>query len=349
MTVTIIGCDEQRNPYFRCILALDMADSAISITQPASSRGATDDCIANFCCFLQPVDTAAGGLSGFIVHFDGLRSAKLLALESRRLQTDYALITSHDTIPGLSHSALKGWKVSCQGIKNGQEQELSNLVCEVISCCGHESLFGIPHGDLRMFLEHPNVSCQIKLNITILFLNSTFEKLCMPQGVQNPSCTTSPPVVSVQKFLDQHAFSQEIQQMISSVSSVCYCSKPNSPLKSTEVSVVRQDTPEVSVSLQDTSDCSELIDQITKFESLQKVYYKESYDSGNSTLVGRCYGSPLVYHNTATNSIMGVHVGVTENGDYFAVTFHGILKLLQGLLSVVPYTYPNYMHSDIAY
>ena len=254
----------------RPVTPVVMADSAISITQPAASQGATDDCIANFCCFLQPVDTTAGGLSGFIVHFDGLQSAKLLALELKQqgLQTDYALITSHDTIPGLSHSALKGWKVSCQGIENGREQELSNLVCEVISCCGQESLFGIPHGDLRMFLEHPNVSCQIKLNITILFLNTTFAKLCMLQEVQNPGFTTSPPVVSVQKFLDQHAFSQEIQQMISSVSSVCYCSKPNSPVKSTEVSVVPQDTPEVSVGLQDTSDHSELIDQITKFESL---------------------------------------------------------------------------------
>ena len=90
---------------------------------------------------------------------EGRQSAKLFALdqgekkkaggkevhEKRKkigeLETEYALITSHDTIPGLSLSGLKVWMISCIEIENGHELALSDLVCSVISCCGSESLF----------------------------------------------------------------------------------------------------------------------------------------------------------------------------------------------------------------
>lgn len=326
------------------------------VSAPSSSqiRKAAVDYIAKpYCCLLQ--NAAAGGTathgSGFIVKLEGLQSAKLLVLDWKKrgkigeLETDYVLITSHDTIPGLSLSELNGWTVSCQAIESGNEQTLSDLVCGVISCCGHESFIGPGHSDARIFLAHPNVSCQVKLNITILFLNSTFEKLCMRQGVQESSACTvlNPPLVSVQKCLDQDVFSQEHQQIISAVSSdhawreqaehrhsihVYYCNGPRlSSLKVTEgLAVEQQDTTEHD---------GEISHDIAKFEKFQKLYYRESNSSLNPALVGRCYGSPVVYYNTDTNesSVIGVHAGETDQkGQYVAVTLHGILRLLQGVL-----------------
>ena len=146
-----------------------------SLTSNSSDDQETGaDRIANYCCFLRNFGTGTYG-SGFIVEFKGLKREKLLALdwEERRklkenpkkrrkrekrektgkLQTDYALITSHDTIPGLSPLDLKDWKFSCQGIKNGNEQTLVDLVCGVISCCGPESLFG-PDTSKRKYSAH---------------------------------------------------------------------------------------------------------------------------------------------------------------------------------------------------
>ena len=83
------------------------------------------------------------------------------------LQTDYALITSHDTIPGLSLAELKTerWTISCRGIQDGEEQTLSDLICGVISCCGPESLFAGHSDDAKVFLAHRgHVSCDIQLN-----------------------------------------------------------------------------------------------------------------------------------------------------------------------------------------
>ena len=322
--------------------------SPVSGTPPTSSQGigrGADDHISKYCCFLKSRTAEANG-SGFIVEFEGLQSGELLALtwEKREkpgeLQTNYALITSHDTIPGLSLSALEGWTVSCQGIENGNEQILSDLVCGVVSCCGPESLFSIRHGDTRMFLAHPNLSCQVELNITILFLNSTFERLS-GQGVQESTgdCAVFPPMVSVQKYLDLKVFSQEHNKIISDLSSVngretsdsrlthsvhvYYCNGPMSSQK-TAVSLSEH---------QDVSEHTGVISQdIRDFEKFQKVYYRES--SNTTALVGRCYGSPVVYHNTDTNefSVIGVHVGETDQtGEYVAVTLYGILQILRGL------------------
>jgi len=320
-----------------------MADSVtLSTCSQSTDQHVSVDRIANYCCFLQSVDTGAHG-SGFIVEFEGLRSVELFALNWKKrsrigeLQTNYALITSHDTIPGLSLSdcSKNRWTVSCQGIAKGDEQKLSELVCGVISCCGDESLFGIPHGDVSMFLAHPNVSCKIEFNVTILFLNSTFEKLRMLQE-ECSGCTVSPPVITVEKYLDQDAFAQRHKQVISATQHsvhVYYSNGPKSYLK-TAVSVhaEQQDT---------ASEHNEVLSRdIAKFEMFQKLHYRESSSSEpiNSPLIERCYGSPVVYHNPATDeqSIAGVHVGETEQkGEYYAVTFYGILQMLQGLLHLL--------------
>ena len=301
--------------------------------------------IAKYCCYLRGPESRHG--SGFIVEFEDLQIANLLALDAKtegeeKLQTNYALITSHNTIPG-SPKSLSKWEVSCQGINNGNELTLSDLVCRVISCCGSKSLFNIPHGDENVVPEHPNIIiCKVGLNITILFLNSTFGNLL--QG-----CTVLPPGISVKKYLDQEAFFQKYEKIFQgSVSSdrgkdqsesnstpsvgVYYCSEPRSSPKTAAVTIAvceQQDTPQ---------HYSELKRDITKFEKLQKLHYRESNSA--KPVLEKCYGSPVVYHNPDTNeeSIIGVHVGKTDQkgdqkGEYVAVTFHGMLQILKGILS----------------
>ena len=153
-----------------------MAESAARQNYKANCRRSTsddrraDDHITRvlwFCCFLQNCKTHG---RGFIVKLNGLWNAKLLALHWKnrekdgKLQTEYALVTSHDTIPGLSLAELKSerWTISCQGIQAGKEQTLSDLICGVISCCGPESLFAGHTDDAKVFLAHQgHVSCDI--------------------------------------------------------------------------------------------------------------------------------------------------------------------------------------------
>ena len=287
---------------------------------------------------MQNLTTEAYG-NGFIVEFQDLLNSKLLALDwerrnrKGRLQTNYALVTSHDTIPGLSHSDLNGWTVSCQGIEtlgHDHMNALTSLVCGVLSCCGPESLFA---GQCEEFHAHYDANCNIQLNISILFLNKFFEELL--QGVLRSGYTVYPPVISVQKCLDQDAYSQEYEQVISSEKelakfslmpfNVYYCDGVRSSPQTATVSVVEQ---------KHTTEHEEAIrHEIMKLERLQKLYYTEL---NSSTFDGNYNGSPVVYHNPVTNEcfIIGVQVGeIDQKGQYVAVTLHGILRLLQGLVT----------------
>ena len=291
---------------------------------------------------MQNLTTEAYG-NGFIVEFQDLLNSKLLALDwekrnrKGRLQTNYALVTSHDTIPGLSLSDLNGWTFSCQGIETpGHMNTLTSLVCGVISCCGPESLFAA-QCEANVFHAHYNASCNIQLNISILFLNKFFEELL--QGAVRSGYTVYPPVVSVQQCLDQDAYSWEYEQVISSEKelaefslmpfNVYYCDGVRSSPHTATVSVVEQ---------KHTTEHEEAIShEIMKLERLQKLCYTES---NRSTLDGKYNGSPVVYHNLITNEyfIIGVQVGeIDQKGHYVAVTFHGILRLLQGLLCLVTF------------
>ena len=237
---------------------------------------------------------------------------------------------------------MNGWTVSCPGIEtpknDGHRDTLSSLVCGIISCCGPESLFAGQY-EAEGFHTHYNASCSIQLNVSILFLNKFFEELL--EGVQMSGYSVYPPVVSVQKCLDQNAYSQEYEQVISSgkelgeielmpVNVYCCDGVRSSPQTAT-VSVLEQ---------KPTTEHEETINhEIMKHERLQKLYYTES---NSSTLDGKCHGSPVVYHNPVTNecSIIGVHVGETDQkGQYVGVTFHGILRLLQGFLCLVTACY----------
>ena len=302
---------------------------------PRVDRPACDN-IAKYCCFLQ--NPKAHGI-GFIVKLEDLPSCdrkwKKQGKKGERAETDYVLITSHNTLSG-SLSALKGWTVSWQGIADGHRQtkkSLSDLVCGVISCCGSESLFAIRHGDTKIFCAHPSASCQMRLNVAILFLNKKFEELLKAAQV-------FPPVVSVQEYL---AHPREYRQIISSQKDiepyhVCYYNGDGrSPqLLTAAISVIEQ---------QDTSVHEEgvLNKEIRKFENLQKLCYRLEPSSSmkptsrkkKKLALRKNYGSPVVYHNPITNerSIIGVHVGETDHkGEFFAVTLHGILRLIQGLL-----------------
>lgn len=305
----------------------------LRVDQPAC------DNIAKYCCFLQNLEFEAHGM-GFIVKLEDLPSCdrkwllivdwKKQGKKGERAETDYVLITSHNTLSG-SLSALKGWTVSWQGTASGHrqtEKALSDLVCGVISCCGSESLFGIEHGDKKIFCAHPSASCQMRLNVAILFLNKKFEELLKAAQV-------SPPVVSVQEYL---ARPREYRQIISSQKDIepyCVCyynGDGRSPqLLTAAISVIEQ---------QDRSVHEEgvLNKEIRKYEKLQKLCYSMRLEASSSmqpTSLRKYYGSPVVYHDPDTNecSIIGVHVGETEReGEFFAVTLHGILQLIQGLL-----------------
>ena len=279
------------------------------------------DRIANYCCFLQSVDAGTNG-SGFIAELKDLQSADLLALDWKKrgktgeLQTDYALVTSHDTIPGLSLSQLrlKRWTVSCQGIKNGCEQTLGDLVCGVISCCGPESLFAGHTADATVTVfrsHHGNAGCDIQLNIIILFLNRSFEELL--QG-----STVFPPVIPVSEYLDQNTYTLKHQLIINTGRNSCvsYCDGIQS-VETASFPVVEQ---------QRTSQHEQKL--TWEFERFQKLH--------SNTTMEICHGS-LVYLNPDTNepSMIGVYVGRTrQRGEQLVVTFHGILRLLQGLVAV---------------
>ena len=306
-----------------------------------TTKGRADGQITKYYCFLRNPEGTPHGC-GFIVEFRGVQRTKLLALdwEKRRkigkLQTDYALITSHDTIPGSSPSDLNGWKVSCEGIKNGNEHTLSNLICGVVSCCGPETLFAGHSPDANVFRSHRgNAGCDIQLNIAILFFNKLFEELL--QG-----STVSPPVIPVNVYLNQESYTQEYKQIINTGGEleVYYCDKIRS-VKSTAVSLAErqgtseQNTAAVLVEQQDASVHKQVLCQeITEFQKFQKLETK--------CRVELCHGSPVVYLNSDANefSVIGVYVGKTNRHKRqdIVVTFHGILRLLQGwLLNFLPY------------
>ena len=276
--------------------------------------------VTKYCCYLQSVNTVAHG-SGFIVELKDLKTANLLALNWKKrgkageLQTDYALVTSHDTIPGLSLSELNRWTVSCQSIKNGDKQILSDLVCGVISCCGPESLLAghTAETTVTVFRPHPTKpSCDIQLNITILFLNSTFAVLL--QG-----STVFPPLIPVNDYLDQNAYTQQHQLIINTGRNSCvsYCDGIRN-VETASFSVFEQ---------QRTLEHEQkLAREIIEFERFQKLE--------SNTTMEVCHGSP-VYINPDTNEslVIGVYIGrssASQKGEQLVVTFHGILRLLQG-------------------
>ena len=296
-------------------------------SRPKTTQGrAAREQITKYCCFLQNPEGTSHGC-GFIMKFKGVELFALDWKERRKireLETDYALITSHDTIPGLSPTDLNDWKVSCEGIGNGNEQTLNNLVCGVTSCCGPETLFAGHSSDAIVFRPHPgNVGCDIQLNITILFLTKHFEDLLQD----------SPPVLPVKVYLDQESYTQEYKQIINTGGEleVYYCDRFRS-IKSTAVSLAeRQGTSEqsaaaVSVEQQNTSVHERAVSkEIIEFERLQKLVLHSTTEIG--------HGCPVVYLNPVTNepSIIGVYVGKTkQRGQDIVVTFHGILRLLQG-------------------
>ena len=316
-----------------------------------ASASATADHIAKYCCFLQnPAAecTVACGC-GFIVKLEGLLRANLLALNWKKrgktgeLQTDYALITSHDMVPGLSLAKLKTerWMISCQGIQDGEEQTLSDLICGVISCCGPESLFAGHSDDAKVFLAHGgHVSCDIQLNITILFLNHEFEKKLL-RGVQESNDFPLSLTVSVEECLDQKAYTRKYEQIITggmggSIPFQLYCCDEIRNVNSKPILVVEQQgtseqsTTGVSIEQPNTSEHEQALSQeISDFEKLKKVKL-------NSLVETEYHGSPVVYINpdTKESSVIGMHVGDTDQkGRDVVITWHGILKMLQGLVN----------------
>ena len=280
------------------------------------------------------------------------------------LQTNYALVTCHSTFPGLSPdsphlppdseiSSLNGWTISCPAIENGDKQNLRSLVCGVISCCGPESLFSRVVGgetagkvlqEARALIPHPNDAqiCEIGLNITILFINKRFEEL-LRTAHSTHSLPHSPPVVPVQKYLDHNACITELDQIIheancekkqqsetssTQVLHVYYRNEAAGCPRTTAVSRIEYEhIPHVQPSTKHA-----LSHEMSMYEKFQKL----TYHAGSSAIgvLGKYFGSPLVYYNHSTKefTVIGVHTGFVQ-GRNVAVTFYGILHLLQGLSS----------------
>lgn len=293
------------------------------MTQFLQATQGRADPIVKYCCVLQTdLEGAVVNGDGFIVEFQGLQEAELLALNWRNrrktggLQTDYALITSHDTMPGLSPSALKDWTFSCQGIESGIKQQLSNFVCGVISCCGSETLFAGHSPDAKVFVaHHVNARCDIQLNIAILFFNKSFEEL-LQRSTGNVR-TLLPPVVPVETYLNQ---TLEYEQIITTRGELdVYCCDWQ---RVKTILAKQQDT-----SGQNTA--SVLNKEIVEFERLQKLE--------TCSTMQIAHGSPVVYLKPDCDEpaiLIGVYVGKTKRKeqDGFVVTFRGILQLLQGWL-----------------
>ena len=289
--------------------------------------------VPKYCCYLQSLHTGAHG-SGFVVELKDLQRANLLALNWKKrgktgeLQTDYALITSHDTIPGLSLTDLEKnrWTVSCQGIKNGNEQILSDLICGVISCCGPESLLAGHTSDatVTVFRPHPgNPSCDIQLNITILFLNKLFEVLLQES-------TVSPPVIPVSEYLEKYTMQHQLIINTGRNSRVSHCNGIGN-VETASFSVFEQQRT--------LEHEQELARAIIEFERFQKLE--------SNTTMEICHGSP-VYLNPDTSEpfVIGVYVGrssASQEGEQLVVTFHGILRLLQGLIANI---LPQILYSE---
>ena len=321
------------------------------------STGGAGDRITKYCCYLHKrggAETDARG-NGFIVDFrtdDGQLQPALLALQQDRfgkLETTYALITAHRTIPSWSSVSDSGWTISCAGIRNGDRQKMSDLVCGVISCCGPEGLLANSgHVYAKAVSEHTSVSvakCDIQLNVTILFLNKTFERL-LQKGDSPGRPFLQVPVVPVRQCFDQNACASNIQELIregspamdklqpgnesrSASAEVYYCDGArNLTAAAYTVSVIEHSKPQ-RISQHERP----LSHKIATYERSQKVYYRESGTTSKEVL-RKCCGSPLVYHSRDAKepTLIGVHVGESEQpGEFVAATLHGIIQLLRGL------------------
>ena len=142
---------------------------------------------------------------------------------------------------------------------------------------------------------HPgNASCDIQLNITILFLNKSFEELLQES-------TVSPLVIPVKEYLDQNAYTQLHQLIINTGRNSCvsYCDGVRS-VKTTSFSVVEQ---------QRTSEHEqELAREITEFERFQKL-------ESNTTM--EIYRGSPVYLNPDTEMLcLSMLVQLTHNLKY---------------------------------
>ena len=147
--------------------------------------------------------------------------------------------------------------------------------------------------------------------------------------------------VSVEECLDQKAYTQKYEQIITgekggSTPFQLYCCDGIQSVKIKPISTVEHrgtsenSTTEVSLEQPNTSGHEQALSQeISDFEKLKKVKL-------NSLVETECHGSPVVYIDPDTNesSVIGVHVGDTDQikGRDVEITWHGILKMLQGLV-----------------
>ena len=228
------------------------------------------------------------------------------------VQTSYALITCHHTIPGMSN--LNGWNLKFELGKSILRSPLKSLVCGAVSCCGENGLISSGplkpmKGNTAGFSPHLNRYCCLDLDFTVLFLNSTFERFVLNRkGVQ-----TRLPEINLNLLrAENHRQLQLYQRERHGVVSI--------PLTS------------VSVQPQDSSP-NTLKEEIEAHKIRQVIHYTQS--EGQLT---QCHsGSPLVSCDPDSDTtLVGIH---TKAGSDFwgsGITVYGIFELLKGKYWYVP-------------
>ena len=234
-------------------------------------------------------------------YLPGLRPMKTYPEMYGSVQTSYILITCHHVIPGMSK--LKGWNLD---VGLGKSKLLELLVCGAVSCCGENGFISSgpnkPIKETPVFSPHLNGCCLLDLDFTLLFLNSTFEKLVVlnKEGVQ-----TRIPEIN----LDLKA--ENCQQL---------------QLYQLEHRKVVPISLSVTVQPQDSSP-STLKDEICVHKTLQVIHYTQS----DSQLPQCPSGSPLVSCNAdGVETLVGIHVIADSDFSESGITMNGIFQLLKG-------------------
>ncbi len=262
----------------------------------------------------------------------------------------YALLVAHHAIPGFSE--VQGWTMHFASGK--KTLRLSLATVGAASCCGADSIVVDPiHAD-SVLKEHSAEYCELKLDFTILFLNSNMKSII--GTLRNPP--SMPRLFLDRKREADLATLKQILGHHDSVDPVASVDTSQSTAKTESGSVFLYHRQEASVEripvtlhacsrtmLQ--SDTPEgLRKQVDNHKLFQKLHYR--IDNDTDTISSGFSGSPIVYFppGSQEGQLVGIHIGDDKEEDkgegvgqgvgggeektYVAVSTYGIVQLIQG-------------------
>ena len=319
-----------------------MSQSPLASSRRLSCTKPTTDSIATWSCYLK-YEGIGGRLngSGVIVEFDVPHTelqALLPSLQnlSTPLETRYALLTCHHTIPDLQSTAPGGWWMFV-GSGKKTVYKLDSLVCGVVSCCGENGVISFgpnrSNAHVPVLMPHQNECCTLNLDFTMVFLNQSFEKQVMKKGMP------SPPQVHV----PSSCILRDPQAL--------FCPIESDAASGTEarMELYHREESEVVIHSVTTDQClatstvgddsrQQLEKEVAQYKQYQSIHYTVPGD-----IVEGYSGSALVYYDPVTEEsrLVGIHVGTAteeEKGgahttacdQYIGVSIHGIMQLLSG-------------------